>query len=141
MLGQHEKAADTCRQALRLRPDRISSYQGLTNASLALQRFDETRQVIQQAREHKIVDDLIFRNVLYALAFLAGDSAGMEEQLQWFASRSDFGHFGPSLESDTEAYGGHLKKAREALPFLLCFALGTSYPPNCGSKSRGRQYR
>ena len=113
-LGEYEKAADTCRQAVRLNPDRLGPYENLTNALLALQRFDEARQVIQEARARKIVDDLIFRNGLYALAFLAGDSAGMQEQLQWFAGRSDFGHFGPSLDSDSKAYIGHLKKAQEA---------------------------
>ena len=113
-LGEYEKAADTCRQGVRLNPDRLGSYENLTNASLALQRFDETRQVIQQARERKIVDDFLFHSGLYALAFLAGDSAGMEEQLQWFAGHSEFGHFGLSLDSDTKAYVGHLKKAREA---------------------------
>jgi len=113
-LGEYEKGADACRQGIRLSPDRAGPYENLVNDSLALQRFDETRQVIQQARERKVIDDLVFRNGMYALAFLAGDASGMEEQLQWFAARPDFGHFGPSLDSDTKAYIGQLKKAREA---------------------------
>ena len=113
-LGQYEKAADACRQGIRLSPDQITSYEVLTNTLLGLRQFDETRQVIQQARERKLPEDLIFHNGLYALAFVAGDSAEMQEQLQWFAGRSEFEHFGSSLEADTEAYGGHLKKARDS---------------------------
>jgi tetratricopeptide (TPR) repeat protein len=68
-LGQYDKAVDACRQGIRLAPDRLSAPENLTNALLALQRLDETRQVIEQARQRKM-DDLVFRNALYALAFL-----------------------------------------------------------------------
>ena len=37
----------------------------------------------------------------------------MSEQLQWFASQPEYADQGPVLASDTEAYGGHLRKARE----------------------------
>ncbi|HXO35862.1 MAG TPA: tetratricopeptide repeat protein [Candidatus Acidoferrales bacterium] len=47
--GQAEKAAEEYREALRLAPDRGASYRDLVNAVLALQRFDEAQQVIQQA--------------------------------------------------------------------------------------------
>jgi hypothetical protein len=37
----------------------------------------------------------------------------MAEQQQWFADKPDYENFGLALASDTEAYGGHLGKARE----------------------------
>jgi tetratricopeptide (TPR) repeat protein len=37
----------------------------------------------------------------------------MTEQLQWFAGQPDFENWGLALASDTEAYDGHLGKARE----------------------------
>ncbi len=37
----------------------------------------------------------------------------MAEQQQWFAGKPDYENFGLALASDTEAYGGHLGKARE----------------------------
>jgi eukaryotic-like serine/threonine-protein kinase len=37
----------------------------------------------------------------------------MAEQQQWFAGKPDYESFGLALASDTEAYGGHLGKARE----------------------------
>ena len=37
----------------------------------------------------------------------------MAEQQQWFAGKPDYENFGLALASDTEAYAGHLGKARE----------------------------
>ena len=47
------------------------------------------------------------------LPFSGSDSAAMAEQQQWFAGKPDYENFGLALASDTEAYGGHLGKARE----------------------------
>jgi hypothetical protein len=77
----------------------------LANYALALQRFDETRQIIHEAQARKL-DDFVLRNALYALAFLGADSAAMAEQLQWFAGKPEYENFGLALASDTEAYGG-----------------------------------
>jgi tetratricopeptide (TPR) repeat protein len=76
-----------------------------------LHRFDEARQSIHDAQARKL-DDLVLHNALYALAFLGADSAAMEEQQQWFAGKPEE-NSGLALASDTEAYGGHLGKARE----------------------------
>jgi eukaryotic-like serine/threonine-protein kinase len=110
--GQYEKAAEASRESLRLAPDNVAPYGGLVNNLLALQRFDEARQTVQQAQARKL-DDLILRNALYALAFLASNSPAMTEQQQWFAGKPDIESFGGALASDTEAYAGHLGKARE----------------------------
>ena len=109
--GQYEKAAEVTRQAVRLAPDE-NYYENLANLTLALQRFDETRQNIHEAQTRKM-DDYILHSALYALAFLGADSAPMTEQQQWFAGKPDYENFGLALASDTEAYGGHLGKARE----------------------------
>jgi hypothetical protein len=79
---------------------------------LALQRFDEARQMIHEAQSRKLNDN-VMHNLLYALAFLGADSGAMAEQLQWFASKPDFENWGLALASDSEAYGGHLGNARE----------------------------
>jgi serine/threonine protein kinase/tetratricopeptide (TPR) repeat protein len=110
-LGQYEKAVDAAREALRLAPGVVGVYGSLANPLLALQRFDEARQTIQQAQERKL-DTVVLRNALYALAFVHGDTSGMTEQQQWFAGKPEE-NMGLSLASDTEAYAGHLAKARE----------------------------
>jgi eukaryotic-like serine/threonine-protein kinase len=110
--GQYEKAAEITRQAVRLAPDEVGSYDNLANYALALQRFDETRQIIHEAQARKW-DDLVLHTALYALAFLGADSGAMAEQQQWYAGKPDYQNFGLALASDTETYSGHLGKARE----------------------------
>jgi DNA-binding winged helix-turn-helix (wHTH) protein/tetratricopeptide (TPR) repeat protein len=110
--GQYEKATEITRQVARRAPDAVSEYENLANYALALQRFDETRQVIREAQVRKI-DDFILHNAAYALAFIGTDSSAMAEQQRWFASKPEFENVGLALASDTEAYSGHLAKARE----------------------------
>jgi tetratricopeptide (TPR) repeat protein len=119
--GQYEKAVEVTRQQLRLAPDRASGYANLANYTLALQRFDESRQIIHEAQARRM-DDFVLHNALYALAFLAADSAGMSEQQQWFAGKPEE-NLRLALASDTEAYGGHLGKARELTKKALDSAL------------------
>ncbi len=109
--GQYEKAVEVTRQALRLAPDDVSPYIDLGNYLLALQRFAEARQTIQQAQARRL-DDFVLHVGLYALAFLAEDSQSMAEQLALLTGKTEES-FGLSLASDTEAYAGHLHKARK----------------------------
>jgi tetratricopeptide (TPR) repeat protein len=108
--GQYEKAKEVARQAVRLAPD-TDNYSNLANYTLALQRFDEARQSIHEAQARRL-DNVTLRNALYALAFLGVDSAAMAEQQQWYAGKPEE-NFGLALASDTEAYAGHVGKARE----------------------------
>ena len=111
-LGLYDKGIEAFRQNLRLDPNNIIPYGNLANSLLAVQRIDEARQTIQQVQARK-VSDLTLGNALYALAFLASDSSAMEEQQKWFAGQTGYENNGLSLASDTEAYAGHLSKARE----------------------------
>jgi eukaryotic-like serine/threonine-protein kinase len=110
-LGEWEKAREACAESLRLAPDNVAPYVNLLNALLSLQRFDEARQVMQQAQARKL-DNVLLRQNLYALAFVRTDSQAMAEQLQWFTGKPEE-NIGLSLASDTEAYAGHLHKATE----------------------------
>ena len=55
------------------------SRENLTTYVMALQRFDETRQIVQQRQARKM-DPPEFHVTLYQLAFLGADYAGMAEQ-------------------------------------------------------------
>jgi tetratricopeptide (TPR) repeat protein len=112
--GRYEKAAEVTRQAIPLASDQAFFYGDLAIYTLALQRFDEARQIIHEAQRRKANDfnDFEVHDALYALAFLGADSVAMAEQQQWFAGKPEE-NMGLALASDTEAYGGHLAKARE----------------------------
>ena len=109
--GQYDRAAEMDRQNLRLAPNNMLAYESLANDLLSSQRIDEARQSLHQAELAKL-DDYILRDGHYALAFLANDSSGMAEQLKWFEDKPDYENYGLSLASDTEAYKGHVLKAR-----------------------------
>jgi serine/threonine protein kinase/tetratricopeptide (TPR) repeat protein len=119
--GQYEKATDSYRESLRLATDNANPYAGLANSLLCLQRFDETRQITHEAQARKL-DNFILHNVLYALAFLGADSSVTAEQ-KWFAGQASYANWGLALASDTEAYGGHLVKARELIKRALDSAI------------------
>jgi serine/threonine protein kinase/tetratricopeptide (TPR) repeat protein len=110
--GQYEKALELTQQAVRLGPQTALFYENLTNYTMALQRFEETRQLIHEAQARKL-DHAEFHMNLYQLAFLGVDSTGMAEEQQWFAGKTDYENVGLALASDSEAYAGHLAKARE----------------------------
>ena len=110
--GRYEKALEVTKEAARLSPDTVSWRENIGNNDLALQRFDEARRALNEAQALKL-DDYILHNALYGIAFLEADSAAMAEQQRWYASRPEYENFGLALESDTEAYAGHLSKARE----------------------------
>jgi eukaryotic-like serine/threonine-protein kinase len=110
--GLWGKAAEVDAEAVRLAPDRLVGYETLANYAICSQKLDETRQIIQQAQTQKL-DDGGLHSDLYALAFLGSDARSMAEQLQWFAANPDYENTGLMLASDTEAYAGHLRKARE----------------------------
>jgi serine/threonine protein kinase/tetratricopeptide (TPR) repeat protein len=110
--GQWEKAAEVSRQGLQLAPESLAPYVLLSNVSLALHSFDEARHVIQQAQSQKM-ESFTFRSALYAVAFLEGNTTAMVDQQQWFAGYPEYENYGLSLAADSEAYMGHLGKARE----------------------------
>jgi eukaryotic-like serine/threonine-protein kinase len=109
--GQYEKAVELSRQAVQFWPDDTGRHMNLANETLALQHIDEARQIVHAAQARRL-DDSGLHNALYALAFLTTDSAAMAEQQKWFAGRPEESG-GLALASDTEAYRGHVSKARE----------------------------
>ncbi len=110
--GQYEKAVEMERAESRVAPNLGLAYQNLANFALALQRFDEARQIAHEGQT-RMANDFILRDALYALAFLDADSAAIAEQQKWYAGKQEYENYGLALASDTEAYAGHLGKARE----------------------------
>jgi eukaryotic-like serine/threonine-protein kinase len=111
VLGQFDKSVADSLEAQRLDPDSVLIYSNLASDYLALGRRQEAKNVFDQAAQQK-VDGNILRLARYQLAFLEGDAAGMAAQLAWAAHEPGEGIF-LSSQSDTEAYYGRLRNARE----------------------------
>ncbi|MBV8205628.1 MAG: protein kinase [Acidobacteria bacterium] len=108
--GQYEKAEEMRRLSMRLGTD-PSVYDQKAVDDMALQRFDDARQAIHEAQARKL-DNFALHLLLYGLAFVGSDSAGMAEQQQWFTGRPEE-NYALEAASETEAYGGRLRKSRE----------------------------
>jgi eukaryotic-like serine/threonine-protein kinase len=110
-LGQYEKAIAETETGLRLEPTR-GGYGNLASFYIAVNRVKDARQTIQEAQQ-KNFDDLVIRSNLYAVAFLSGDTAEMERDVAWAAGRPNEEDQMLNLHADTQAYYGHLEKARD----------------------------
>jgi eukaryotic-like serine/threonine-protein kinase len=85
--GDHDKAAEAGREAVRLSPDVASAYSNLAGALYRLSRFEEAREVYRQAMSRGI-DAPEYHVFLWRVASLAGDDEGMRAQIEWAAASS-----------------------------------------------------
>ncbi|OLB35314.1 MAG: hypothetical protein AUH11_15150 [Acidobacteria bacterium 13_2_20CM_57_17] len=112
LIGDYEEAAALAQQALRLDAGSAAWYENLATAYIALQRLEEAQNILNQAFARKL-DDPSMHADLYALAFLRSEPSGMEREMAWSAGKPGGEDTMLALQADTEAYEGHLKKARE----------------------------
>ena len=120
--GQYDKAIEITRRAQQIDPNRVPPYDNLAVFYLASQRVNEAKQTIQDARNHKL-DDSQLHSALYAIAFLQSNSDAMAQELSWFKANPPAENTGLALASDTEAYAGHLAKARELTEKAIASAI------------------
>jgi len=111
-VGQYDRALAEFQEGTRLAPDHVISYANLGAAYLCLNRLDDARVAFDQALARRLDSGWLRENIYY-LAFLRADTAEMQQQVAWSAGKP--GDEDPMLskQSDTEAYYGRLKKARD----------------------------
>lgn len=112
LLGKYDIAIDMFRQSIRLNPDSPDTYGLLANSLLALQQLEESRATLQQAHARNI-DGLLLHTALYDLAFLKADASAMTDEERWMKNQLQYENFGYSLASDSKAYVGYLRNARQ----------------------------
>lgn len=111
-LGQHEKALEEHREALRREPDQAVHYQNVASELVTLGQLDEAEAVYKQEEDRNLTFFQGRARSLYLLAFLKGDTEKMAR-----LAASAMGKPGEedgmlSAESDTEAWYGRLHAAR-----------------------------
>ncbi|HEY6944295.1 MAG TPA: tetratricopeptide repeat protein [Candidatus Acidoferrum sp.] len=112
LIGDYEQAASSAKEALRLDPGSVAWYENVATADIALLRLNDARFTLNQALARKL-DDPAIHTDLYALAFLQGDTNAMQHEMEWSAGKAGGEDAMLALQADTEAYVGHLQKARE----------------------------
>lgn len=110
-LGLFDKAAEEARAAVSLNPSSASGYSLLAAALAGLNRFAEAKQVIGQAQSQKL-DTTAMRRTLYRIAFVEGDTATMQQQIDWLKGKPDE-YLAQGWQSETAAFAGQLQKSQQ----------------------------
>jgi eukaryotic-like serine/threonine-protein kinase len=111
-LGQFSKSVDEYSKALKIEPSGGLTYANLAGSYLFLNRLQDAATTAAEAQFKKL-DSPALRLNLYRLAFLQNDTSGMAQQLAWSASKPGVENAMLRLEADTQAFAGHLDKARQ----------------------------
>jgi eukaryotic-like serine/threonine-protein kinase len=110
-MGRYDKSLAEAQEAFRLNPSGLN-YTNLVTGFICLNRLDEARVMAEDAQAKKL-DSPYLRAVMYQLAFLKNDSAGMAEQLAWASGKSGIEDALLGMDADTAAYSGRLRKSEE----------------------------
>jgi len=111
-LGQYDRQLEEFLEALRLNPDSVIASANLVSAYSHLYRLADAKTAYDRALNRKLESPKLHYN-RYGVAFLESDAAEMERQSAWSAGRPGADDILLSPQSDTEAFSGHLAKARE----------------------------
>lgn len=110
-IGRNQEALLEYQAGLRLQPSLIG-YTNVGGMYLTLYQLDEAKAALEEAVARHF-DGLYIRQNLYWLAFLQRDDALMRQQLEWAAGKPGNEDALLTEESDTDAYYGKLRSARE----------------------------
>jgi tetratricopeptide (TPR) repeat protein len=111
LLGQHDKALAEYREVLRSDVNGVT-YANLVLTYLSLNRLEDAQATAKEAQAKKI-DSPDLHGLVYLLAFVQNDPAGMAQQVAWATGKPGVEDQLLFSEADTAAYFGRLRAARE----------------------------
>ena len=111
LIGDFEKAATSARDCLPVDPNSNNCYSALSLAYLGLNRFDEARQIAEEALGHFPASETIHWGA-YAIALNTGRSADAQRELDWAKGKPGEFRF-ISTQAQVAAQAGKLHLARE----------------------------
>jgi eukaryotic-like serine/threonine-protein kinase len=112
VFGQYEKSNAETREALRVDPDSSIGYANLIQGYAFTNQLNEAKAVYQEAVRRN-PDNEGPHGYMYGVAFLEHDTGEMERQVKWAADHPSEPGGLLSQQSDTEAFYGRLRSARE----------------------------
>ncbi len=119
-MGNWEACVSEAEEGHRDRPDAVAIYASLIWCNSAMGRLDQARSASEEARARGL-DSAFLRRQRYDLAFLLNDSAGMQEQVAWAEREKNLNILW--MQSDTEAFYGHSRRARKLAGRVMGLAL------------------
>ncbi|HXA86891.1 MAG TPA: protein kinase [Candidatus Dormibacteraeota bacterium] len=111
-LGDRDKDLKYAQESMRLDPDSVISYENLAGAYMELNRLEEAEAVNKEAERRNLEDEgsMLER---YQLAFLKGNTAEMARLAALAQGKPGAEEVLFLAQSDTEAWSGRAKKARD----------------------------
>jgi len=94
-----------------LNPNSAPAYSNLSGGFVRLNRYDEAKDIIQQAFARKL-DSTNWHATLYDVAFIRGDTATMKQQTDWAVGKPDE-YLAWDWQSKSAEFNGQLKKSDE----------------------------
>jgi serine/threonine protein kinase/Tfp pilus assembly protein PilF len=110
-IGQSDQAIAEAREAIRLNPNFPPPRRNLAWALLRLNRFAEAKDALTQAVQQKL-DTTNFHSLLYEIAFINNDTAGIQQQLDWASGKPDE-YVAFDWQTGAAAFAGQWRSARE----------------------------
>jgi serine/threonine protein kinase/tetratricopeptide (TPR) repeat protein len=111
-LGKYEESVEQAKATIGLDPDFPIGYGILASSDLALGRTDEAENTLQQALQRKFEVPYFFF-LRYNIAFLKGDTAGMQREAAQARGKSGLEDWMSNSDASVLAYSGHLEEARK----------------------------
>ena len=108
--GHYEKAAEEGLKAIELDPDYAIGYENVAFAYIYQNRLSEAEALLRKASERKI-ESVEFSLCRYFIAFLRGDQAAMEREVNQRQAKLEAQGWFEHQEALTLAYQGRLKEA------------------------------
>jgi tetratricopeptide (TPR) repeat protein len=121
VLGQFEKVKEAARLATQLNPNAAAPRINVGWAEMSLNQFAEAKATFEKAMELKF-DSIDFHQDLYRIAFVTGDTAGMQQQLAW-AAGTPAEHFAFDWQTHSATFTGQWRKAQEFSQRAVSLAL------------------
>lgn len=111
LVGRLEKSLAAAREAQQVNPGAYVPRVATGTALAQMSRFDEAQAVIFEAMDQRLATPTSRRD-LFQVAFVRGDAATMQRQLDWAAQSSD-SYLAVYWQAQTASFAGRLKQANE----------------------------
>jgi eukaryotic-like serine/threonine-protein kinase len=108
--GKYQEAVDAERTSIQSQPS-VVDYLNITASYIGLNRLDEAQSAINDALARKLTDPVLHEN-MYNLAFLRGDTAGMEREVSQSTGKAGWEDLILFMHSNTASFHGRINEAR-----------------------------
>jgi serine/threonine protein kinase len=112
LVGRNEQAVAVGKESIQFDREGFNSNANIMLSYMALDRPAEAQAAFDETRARNL-DGEELRIIRYWLAFLQRDQEAMQEQFTWAMGKPGVEDWLLSSQSDTEAYFGRFRKARE----------------------------